>query len=133
MDNNITTFNNSSYLNKGSINNSIISEKYNEIAEQPQDNYMNNPILLEKFSKSYLNSLRVYLDDNSFKQKSSSLPKINTIMITKLEKMIDREEKDKKRKTGGNFMDETDRTNQFDKTNQSKKYIYLLLLNIYII
>ena len=48
-------------------------------------------IILSPF-ESYLSSLNVYLDDNSFKQKCQKLPKINSTVITKIEKAKENQE-----------------------------------------
>ena len=60
--------------------------------------YLNAPILLENFKQTYLTSLNVFLNDDKFQQKVSTLPILKSSAITKYEKIIAKEaaERDKK-------------------------------------
>ncbi|MCQ2821212.1 MAG: hypothetical protein MJ252_28460, partial [archaeon] len=57
--------------------------------------YLKAPILLENFKQTYLTSLNIYLNDEKFREKTSALPKLKSSAITKFEKILQKEQKDK--------------------------------------
>ena len=74
-------------------------EKYQELNNNKYE-FLNAPILLEEFRKSYLSSLNIFLNDDKFKEKTDSLPSLKSSAITKDEKLIKKEQNElaKKRK-----------------------------------
>ena len=57
-------------------------EKYQELNNNKYE-FLNAPILLEEFRKSYLSSLNIFLNDDKFKEKTDSLPSLKSSAITK--------------------------------------------------
>lgn len=58
--------------------------------------HLRNPIILDRFNKHYIQSLKVFIDDKAFKSKVESLPSIKCSVISKFEKMIEKEKNIKK-------------------------------------
>lgn len=76
-----------------------------------KNNYLNDPEIIQKFKKSYLTSLNVFLDDSSFKEKITSLPKLKSTTISKFEKMFDKIKEQNK---------ENEKNKKRDKSNTEK-------------
>ena len=60
--------------------------------------FLNAPILLEEFRNKYLSSLNIFLNDDKFKEKTDSLPSLKSSTISKYEKLINKEQKEKEKK-----------------------------------
>lgn len=60
--------------------------------------YLNAPCLLEKFKQTYLTSLNVFLNDEKFQNKISTLPLLKSSAITKYEKILEKEAAEKAKK-----------------------------------
>ena len=60
--------------------------------------FLNAPILLEEFRNKYLSPLNIFLNDDKFKEKTDSLPSLKSSTISKYEKLINKEQKEKEKK-----------------------------------
>lgn len=66
-----------------------------DLTEEKGTSYhLSNPVIVEKFVKGYLSSLRVYMDDDAYKTKSMTLPKICSSAVTRFEKAIEKDQKE---------------------------------------
>ena len=72
-------------------------EEYEKLNNNKYE-FLNAPILLEEFRNKYLSSLNIFLNDEKFKEKTDSLPSLKSSTISKYEKLIVREQKDKEKK-----------------------------------
>ena len=68
-----------------------------ESNEMETENYLNDPLVVEKFNKNYLSSLQIYLDDKSYAFKISQLPGLKSATTVKYEKMVEKEHEMKKK------------------------------------
>jgi hypothetical protein len=69
-----------------------------ESNEMETENYLNDPLVVEKFNKNYLSSLQIYLDDKSYAYKISQLPGLKSATTVKYEKMVEKEHEMKKKR-----------------------------------
>ena len=60
--------------------------------------FLNAPILLEEFRNKYLSSLNIFLNDEKFKEKTDALPSLKSSTISKYEKLINKEQKEREKK-----------------------------------
>ena len=60
--------------------------------------FLNAPILLEEFRNKYLSSLNIFLNDEKFKEKTDALPSLKSSTISKYEKLISKEQKEREKK-----------------------------------
>ena len=72
-------------------------EDNNEELNNNKYEFLNAPILLEKFRKDYLSSLNIFLNDDKFKEKTDSLPSLKSSAISKYEKLIKKEKYEKEK------------------------------------
>lgn len=73
-----------------SINKVALINLYKQTSEHNQEKKYSQEekkIVLSSFS-NYLSSLKLFLDDNEFEKKCEKLPKINSHIITKVEKSL---------------------------------------------
>ena len=77
-----------------------INEEDKDIEEFINNKYefLNAPILLEDFRQNYLSSLNIFLNDDKFKEKTDSLPSLKSSAISKYEKLLQKELKEKAKK-----------------------------------
>ena len=60
--------------------------------------FLNAPILLEEFRNKYLSSLNIFLNDEKFKEKTDALPSLKSSTISKYEKLINKEQKEREKR-----------------------------------
>ena len=73
------------------------NEEDDELEELNNNKYefLNAPVLLEDFRQNYLSSLNIFLNDDKFKEKTDSLPSLKSSAISKYEKLLQKELKEK--------------------------------------
>ena len=67
------------------------------ITELQTHKYIDSSDLVDNFKKSYLNSLKIILDDEKFKEKTDTLPLLKSSVINKYEKMFAKREIEKQK------------------------------------
>jgi hypothetical protein len=92
-----------------------------DFKEMEFGNYLNDPLVVEKFNKNYLTSLNVYLDDKSFANKISQLPGLKSATTAKFEKMVEKECEMKKKRNHGELNKELTGNSTKEKEVQGEK------------
>ncbi len=83
--------------------------------------YLNAPCLLENFKQTYLSSLNVFLNDEKFQNKISTLPLLKSSAITKYEKILAKEATEREKKgIKVKKKSQTNHKNPLAKQNTSK-------------
>ena len=72
-------------------------EEKKNITELQTHKYIDSSDLVDNFKKSYLNSLKIILDDEKFKEKTDTLPLLKSSVINKYEKMFAKREIEKQK------------------------------------
>ena len=70
-------------------------EEKKDPIEINKNRYLHSSGLVDNFKNSYLNSLKIILDDEKFKEKTDTLPLLKSSVINKYEKLFDKRELEK--------------------------------------
>ena len=57
---------------------------------QNTSNYLDDPSIVDKFTKKYLSNINLYLNDKNYKDKISMLPELKSATTLKFEKIVEK-------------------------------------------